>query len=292
LAIKGAPERSPGPAFQNSIALVGRATSAAPTYFSPVKIPVPDEKGGGKKVVRFKDGGFGSNNPSFEIYNDVVRKHGGYSKNIGVFVSVGTGFSELRMFGEEGLTRAGTRFREFYANLKAARKMASRTQGAHEAMEGHAFRDNKVIFAYSRFDGGKELGKIKIDEWKSNRLSNLVKGKQTVSGGTTLQNIEKAVKIYLSDPKVQNELDDRAKILVLRRRLRTRDKSKWDRYASASWYKCPFFTCSDTSEHKTYTKFEDHVRKEHLQEFRDEGFDAIAQRSRRCWLYRADEQNQ
>jgi hypothetical protein len=247
---------------------------------------VPDVQKGGEKTVRFKDGGFGSNNPSLEIYNDVVRKHGGYSKNVGLFISVGTGYSELKMFETEGLTRAGTRVREFYANLRAARKMASRTQGAHDGMLGHAVRDNRIAFPYSRFEGGKELGKIDMDEWKSNRISNLVKGKQTVSGGMTLQNIETAVKIYLSDPKVQNELDDRARLLVHRRRLRMRDKSKWDRYASASWYECPF-NCRDTSEHKTYTTFEEHVRKEHYQEYKSEAFDAIAQRSRKCWLYRA-----
>jgi len=285
LGIRGAPDRNPGRPSQNRIALVGRATSAAPSYFPPVRIPVPDIHKGGEKIVRFKDGGFGSNNPSLETYNDVVRKHGGYSKNVGIFVSVGTGSSELKLFDKEGLTRAGTRVREFSANFRAARKLASRTQGAHEAMAGHAFRDNKVAFPYSRFDGGRELGKIKMDEWRSNRISNLITGKQTVSGGITLQNIEKAVKLYLSDPSVQNELDDRARLLVNRRRLRTRDESKWDRYASASWYECPF-TCNDMAEHKTYTEFEEHVWAEHHEQFTSEGIEAIAQRSRKCWLYR------
>jgi hypothetical protein len=255
-------------------------------YFPPVKILLPDAVNGGEKLVRFKDGGFGSNNPSLVVYNDVVRKHGGYSKNVNVFVSIGTGYSELRMFDKEGLTKAGTRWREFRANLGAIRKLPTRTQGAHEAMEDHATRDHKFVFPYSRFEGGRDLGKIEMDEWKSTRLSNFVKGRQTISGSKTLQDIENAVKMYLADRKVQQELDDQAKLLVLRRRLRMRDQPKWDRYASASWFECPF-DCRDKADHKTFTDFEEHVRKEHNQNYDPETFQAIARIHRRCWLYRS-----
>ncbi|KAE8449128.1 hypothetical protein EG329_008512 [Mollisiaceae sp. DMI_Dod_QoI] len=286
LSIKSSPIRNPGPASQTPIVQVGRATSAAPTYFPPVRILVPNPIDGGEKQVRFKDGGFGCNNPSFEVYKDVVRKHGGYSKNVSSFISVGTGFSELRMFDQEGLTRAGTRVREFFANLKAAHKMPTRTQGAHDAMLVQAYPNNKVIFPYSRFEGPKELGKIELGEWKSNRISNMMKGIQSISGGKTLQDIEKAVMVYLADGNIQKELDDQARLLVKRKRLRMRDESKWDRYASASWYECPMGTCKDAAEYKTYTAFEEHFRKEHQQEYDSEPFEPFAQTHRRCWLYR------
>lgn len=167
LALRNTPIHNPGSASKVRIALVGRATSAAPTYFPPVRIPVPNAGNGGERTVRFKDGGFGSNNPSLEIYNDVVHKHGGFSKNVSLFISVGTGYSELKMFDREGLTRAGTRVREAWANFTAARRLPARTQGAHNAMLGYAVRDNKVTFSYSRFEGGMHLVRLR---WMNGRV--------------------------------------------------------------------------------------------------------------------------
>jgi len=285
LALKNTPIHNPGRPSDVAIPQVGRATSAAPSYFPPVRIPITDSDG--VREVRFKDGGFGSNNPSLEIYHDVLHKHGGFSKNVSVFVSVGTGNSKLKMFDDrEGWTRAGTRVREALANLRAATQLPARTTGAHNSMLGNATRDNKTVFSYSRFDGGPRLGKVKMDEWKSNTITNIMTGKKTFSGSKTLREIEDSVAVYLADPKIQTELDETARILVHRRRLRTRDKSHWDRYASASWYECPFTGCKDSIEYKTYTLFEEHVRKEHYQDYISEPIEQTAHNYRKCWLYR------
>jgi hypothetical protein len=286
LALKNTKIPNPGEPSDVDIPSVGRATSAAPTYFAPVRIPITDKRG--TRNVRFKDGGFGSNNPSPAIYRDVVHKHGGLSKSVSVFVSIGTGDSELRMFDQEGWTPFATRVREARANLKASLRLPARTKGAEEAMLGFAYRDNHAVFPYSRFDGGPRLGNVEMDEWKSDRVKNFFTGKVTVSGGKTLQEIRDAVGLYLADPAIQAELDDRAKDLVHRRRRRTRDKSKWDRYASASWYECQIGGCRDSTEYKTYTLFEEHVRNEHSRSFNlyDPGkFEEEALNHRKCWLY-------
>jgi hypothetical protein len=283
MALKNTPIHNPGQPSDVDIPLVGRATSAAPTYFPPVRIPITDHKG--KRNVRFKDGGFGSNNPSPEIYHDVVHKHGGFSKNVSVFVSIGTGDSELRMFNQEGWTRAATRIREALANMRASHRLPARTKGAHNAMLSYSVRDNEIVFPYSRFDGGPRLGKIEMDEWKSKRFKDLITGKHTGSGAKTPQDIEDVVAVYLADPAVQDELDEKAKVLVHRRRRRTRDKSKWDRYASASWYECQMGGCKDSAEYKTYTAFEEHVRKEHSRSYVPERFEEEAPNHRKCWLY-------
>lgn len=189
------------------------------------------------------------------------------------------------MFDQEGWTPAATRVREAFANMRASHRLPARTKGADNAMISYAFRDNTVIFPYSRFDGGPRLGKLEMDEWKSGRFKNLITGKVTVSGGKTLQEIEDAVAVYLADPTIQAELDDRARLLVHRRRRRMRDKSKWDRYASASWYECGLFGCRDATEYKTYSSFEEHVRREHSTNYVPERFEEDAKSHRKCWLY-------
>tara|TARA_R110002060_G_scaffold37315_3_gene48392 strand:- start:319 stop:1023 length:705 start_codon:yes stop_codon:yes gene_type:complete len=215
--------------------------------------------------------------------------HGGLTKNINIFVSLGTGKSDLKLFNQEGWTRAATRVRETYATLKALRAFPSRTQGAHNAMVDYANQDNRKIFTYLRFDGGERLGQVKMDEWKSKRLSNLLKWKHTVSGSKTLQDIEDSVAVYLTKPDVQSDLDECARLLVRRRRLRQRDKHRWDRYASASWYECPF-PCNDPVEYRTYGSFEDHIRGTHSSELTESGYPSVEelvekQNCRRCWLY-------
>ncbi|KAH7323806.1 acyl transferase/acyl hydrolase/lysophospholipase [Rhexocercosporidium sp. MPI-PUGE-AT-0058] len=286
MALKHANVHNPGAPSDVEIHDVGRATSAAPTKFPPVRITITDSNGT-RTSVRFKDGGFGSNNPSCEVYKDVIHKHGGLSKNVSIFVSVGTGKKEVRMFAEEGYTRAATRIREFIANIKAILRHPSRTEGAHEQMLGYAFRDNKPVFPYYRLDGGVRLGNVKMDEWKSDRLVNMMKLKHTESGSKTLHEVEEAVTVYLASDPIQKELRDCARLLVQRRRLRVRDKYRWDRYASASWYECPYVTCKDAAELKTFAQFESHIRGEHNHDHTASGssMEEVAENSRRCWLY-------
>ena len=160
----------------------------------------------GPEVVTFKDGGFGSNNPSEETYYEIANKHGG-SKNMGPFIGIGTGSASLNMFpGKEGEFK---HLRNTVANLKTAMKKEITTVEAQEKMIDTSNDDKVEQSPHYTFNGGDRPGK-----WA------LLSGKIT----------EAATAIYLQGPDVQQDLKEVAKILVERRRRA--NKSGWDRYAS------------------------------------------------------------
>jgi hypothetical protein len=81
----GEPEavKNPGPAHRHEIWKVARATSAAPTYFSPVII---DHK-------EYYDGGIGNNNPVMLMLEEVAAKAEtkSYDEAMSIVVSIGAG---------------------------------------------------------------------------------------------------------------------------------------------------------------------------------------------------------
>lgn len=254
---------------------VARATSAAPTYFRPIEIP----KGSMPGVVTFKDGGFGSNNPSEEAYNDIILKHGGNIHNMGPFISIGTGIPPIKFFSKKKGNFNNAR--NAVTNIKAALKLPSRTTTVDHTM-GRLSTYN--CFPYFRFDGGERLGEIALDEWKGHRFTWLT-GKDKNPGCTTLDKMYVATAAYLADPKVQEDLTKCARILVRRRQLRMRDSSEWDRYASFSEYKCNVEGCGKPNSAKAHD-FREHLRKAHQKTAGAE----VEQRVRDCrrvyWKYR------
>lgn len=255
---------------------VARATSAAPGYFSPIKI----NKGNGsdpRDRIRFKDGGFGTNNPTKEAYYDIVDKHGGQSK-IGLVLSIGTGKTSLDLFA-----RKSGHWNNTIANFKAATKLPSRTLKAHDDMLRLAENDGEELFPYYRFDGGESLGELAIDEWKSHHFTKLT-GHSDERGYKTIKKIEDGTEDYLQNPEVQRDLVACAKDLVRRRRLRTRDVSKWDRYASASYYECDLKGC-EARRIKTSQEYAEHIKSQHGIQVADSVLEKRMQSSRRCWIY-------
>ncbi|KAM0794622.1 acyl transferase/acyl hydrolase/lysophospholipase [Usnea florida] len=258
---------------------VARATSAAPTYFSPITI----ERGSAEGAITFKDGGFGSNNPSLQAYNDVIEIHGGTKeRSMGPFISIGTGVSPVERFSK----KKGP-FGHIYnaiANFKGATQVTSMTLGVHELMAGFSMSGNKECFPYFRFDGGTRLKEIAMDEWKSNRLTRLTGHKRT-AGGITLERIFVATAVYLADPKVQQDLAECARILVRRRQLRMRNSSEWDRYASFSYYDCNVEGCAKQRSNKAQ-EFREHLRTSH-QKIANQDMDQKVKDCRHIyWLYR------
>ncbi len=273
--------RNPGGASMVSIWEVARATSAAPGYFSPIRI----KTGRGPEAITFKDGGFGSNNPSEEAYKDILNKHGGImNMNIGPFISIGTGKTPLHMFG-----RNPGHLRDVIANVKTAFKLPSRTLKAHQNMLHHADPPNgEVQFPYYRFDGGTQLGEIDLGDWESHRLAGFT-GRDATSGRKTLEKIEAAIREYLADQDVQNDLMICAKLLVDRRRLRTRSASDWDRYASYSHYVCDVRGCSNRSANTAHD-FKEHLRRHHKYQLADPVIEKKVRECRRVqWLYRSQD---
>ena len=264
--------RNPGGPSILPIWKVARATSAAPGYFSPTKIRT------GQEVIRFKDGGFGSNNPSEEAYWDILNKHGSVL-HMGPFISIGTGITPLDMFGKrsDNLSIA-------LANAKTAIKLASRTLKAHENMIRNADSDGEERFPYFRFDGGLELGEVGLGEWDTHRFTRIT-GKDGTSGRKTLKKIEAAIAVYLRNRDVQRDLTECARLLVNRRRLRARNFSDWDRYASCSYYVCDMRGCPERAA-GTAHEFKEHLRRHHRLKLADPVIENKISACRRVqWLY-------
>lgn len=236
--------------------------------------------------MRFKDGGFGYNNPSEEAFNDIIRSH--RKVNMGPFISIGTGGEDpLGAFTGQRRKRDlffTDNFRDQMTNGMAAIRMPSRTMTAHDNMYHKAHEDGKEIFPYFRFHGGKALGRIGLAEWKNHGISRFP-GLSDRSGSKTLDQIKEATKAYLDDPKVQADLHECAKILVDRRRLRIRDASKWDRYASFSYYQCDFDDCK-LKQVNTAQELKDHIRRDHRRLVPNEPLDDFIKKYRQVyWVY-------
>lgn len=249
---------------------VARATSAAPGYFHPIAI----KRGDGSKI-RFKDGGFGTNNPTREAYWDIKEKHGAESK-IGLVISIGTGQKPLDLFA-----RNPGRVKDAIATFKAAFKLPSMTLNAHREMLNIVDKDGEIKIPYYRFEGGGSLGELAMDEWKSHHFTRFT-GHSDQLGIKTIEKIEVGTAAYLQSREVQDKLVACAKLLVRRRRLRTRDVSMWDRYASASYYECDREGCQ-AKQIKTRHEYEEHMKNQHDI---NEVTDSVLEQRRRCWTYR------
>ncbi|CAF9926729.1 MAG: hypothetical protein ALECFALPRED_003516 [Alectoria fallacina] len=256
---------------------VARATAAAPAYFRPVRI-LPAHRGRPLPAMRFKDGGFGCNNPSEEAYHDVVEAHGGLSKNIGPFISIGTGVGKFRLFSN----KKGN-FQDVCANAIAALKTPTLTTLADKSMSYLAKFDRAERFPYYRFDGGEVLGQVAMDQWKTHKPKHRSR-EQKQPGAKTLEVIQRAVGAYLEGKDVQTNLEDCARLLVQRRRLRTEDSSMWERYATTSYYLCKDGTC-EKARFNTSLDFRNHLESCHGFEARGTLDEKLEECRQYWWVY-------
>ncbi len=67
---------------------------------------------------------------------------------------------------------------------------------------------------------------------------------------------------YLARKGVQRDLEDCAKLLVQRRRRRTGDSARWERYATGSYYECGDSGCGK-ARFETSREFGEHVGSVH-----------------------------
>lgn len=271
------PPLNAGLAAQCSIMQVGRATSAATNYFRPIYINNWGVSGYKEnQLIPFIDGGFGTNNPSHEILRDIKRKRKAPNEVIDVFASFGTGISDEKLEGRlSSLSRIVKEMTKEITNVLPAHKAMEDDSGIHSE-DGHR------KFHYFRFDGGEGLGRVPMDEWSGRRKSQLrISGRAT--GEDTLRTMNEAVKQYLRDEKVKKDLKNLARILVRRRRLRTRDRVAWERYACASRYECSQAGCHEWLY--TVEELRVHLDSEHTN-LSESDRSAAAKGSRKCWIYR------
>lgn len=288
--------RNPGVADKNEIWKVARATSAAPTYFKPMKID-DDE---------YLDGGFGANNPCAEIYDEVQRMNNSAEHCVGLIVSVGTGkHLQSRFQGTGGWER-------YIGYLNFAAKWAVDSEDKHIGMT----RLNLPY--YVRFNVENTLGGMKLDEWRERgplrlktgeTISKLMSRRRehepriiikkrpsssspspspspspslasaTTSASQTKKNIpkffqpknktlEKITKLtgeYLSQPEINHLIITYAQRLVDTRRARAKqDKDRWEKSCYRIWHHCKIHGCPRGEEkYPTREKLQNHILHKH-----------------------------
>ncbi|KAJ6439011.1 hypothetical protein O9K51_08415 [Purpureocillium lavendulum] len=125
-----------------------RATSAAPTYFEPIKIGDTGEQ------ETFVDGGLGYNNPVEQVLEEARRLFPG--RKVACIVSVGTGVARVIEF-------PGSPKTSLVKLIKALKKMATESDTTAEKMH-RRFADTKDT--YFRFSVDRGLQGIGLEEWK------------------------------------------------------------------------------------------------------------------------------
>ena len=127
---------------------VARATSAAPTYFKPIKID----------GLEYIDGGFGKNNPCMEIYDEVQRMNNHCNTCTKLILSIGTGKNNKgSRFDGRGLSR-------YINQFNIVRKWATDPEDTHSSMQKAKKSGN---FEYFRFNVEEGLGQMKLDQWRA-----------------------------------------------------------------------------------------------------------------------------
>ena len=122
-----------------------RATSAAPTFFPPVKF--------GKPEVEYVDGGLGYNNPVRALMDEVT--HIWPTRKVGCIVSIGTGIQPSSDVGKS-----------LKPLLETLKIMATDTeQVAREFKEEFEAR-HKERKVYFRFNVQQGLGQVRLEEWR------------------------------------------------------------------------------------------------------------------------------
>ncbi|KAI0809419.1 hypothetical protein GGR55DRAFT_679769 [Xylaria sp. FL0064] len=132
--------RKPRLADDCQIWQVARATSAAPTYFSPIEI----------NGRRFMDSGIGTNNPAAVALNEVGLLNERMKTTL--LISIGTGSS-----------RPASRFGTF-SRLRALVNTATETEETHHRLSALTEQSGDPYFRFS----GPDLD-MELDEWRTKR---------------------------------------------------------------------------------------------------------------------------
>jgi hypothetical protein len=213
-----------GVSIKHEIWKVCRATSAAPFYFKSQVIG--DEE--------YCDGGAGANNPTLIAIKEVNHLH---RNRLRIVASFGTGKpvkkSIFRRRGNQ--LYLGPAIDHAHGLLKTATAALTDCEKTHEEVLDRllALEGSDAHFEYFRLNVEEGLGKMKFNEWKSQRDD----GK----GGkcTTIEYLTECTRIELAKPEVQANLRALANQLVRQRRFRARvHRAHWERFACCTTYRC------------------------------------------------------
>ncbi|ORY16706.1 acyl transferase/acyl hydrolase/lysophospholipase [Clohesyomyces aquaticus] len=218
---------------------VARATSAADTFFHPIKLRRPTDN----KEAEYSDGGLGNNNPVSVVLDEVLECQGtaDIREACSVVLSIGTGQKPTKR-EKAKQTFAKTAVKYIFTSSQPGRTI-TKVLGRLKDISTDVEKDHKAMSRlckskgfdqYYRFTGGEDVGGLKMDKWKERRKL----GKHP-----TPKFIENKVKAYMSHQEVQADLDKVARELVARRRARVLwDPSDglWARFTYCTRIACPY----------------------------------------------------
>lgn len=224
---------------------------AAPFNFDPVLLKL-----NGRERVLFEDGGFGqTSNPTMVGIEEIIGMHG--RDFLGTVVSIGTARGTKAKSKEHKVTES------IQGKLRRVINMATDQNTEHRRAKAFT-RDQGV--EYFRLDPQQDKYRLEIplDEWLP-RSQGRIKIAKSIPGQHTMEEIERRFRIWALDPDTQAHLSRCAEALVDCRRERTKDRSKWERYATASSFRCRLrHTHHHCGKEFVYrNKFEHHLRTHH-----------------------------
>ena len=148
----------------------------------------------------FVDGGFGTNNPTFEAFKELTYSDVDSPKEP-LVISIGSGISRQRSNLKQSKFRP-----EFISTVFSALDLATRTEEVHGDMLAVA-RNRQ--FEYFRFNVDEGLDDIPLDSWKVRKTD----GKKSLE---TISHIASMTARYLERQDVQEKLCRCAQLLVNR----------------------------------------------------------------------------
>jgi predicted acylesterase/phospholipase RssA len=135
------------PALPMTVWQAARATSAAPTFFDPLKVG---------NLTTLRDGGLRNNNPVMEAMNEIESEFGATDSDIVCFVSIGTGISKTEFFRDDLKSVA-----------EACAKIATETEETEATFRRvYAALGKPLHEHYFRFEVDQGLQEMGMEEWK------------------------------------------------------------------------------------------------------------------------------
>lgn len=281
---------------------VARAATAAHLYFKPLEIALDDgevirtrkqntqlsqmskenpsarhanpkknKKNTKKKLSKtshtalLSDAGFSKiNNPSVNVLDELSQVFREGPKKVANWVSIGTA-RQISPHGISTLTSV----------LKSATAEMGDPEGEHQRME--QFRRND--FEYYRLNDPDGLADVDMDDWKPRRSKD--------SGAETIEEMEAAFNRWVRDLGNQDTVQKAATRLVQIRRERTKEYSRWERFALGRLFICPANDCFLDSDETWHYRdsFAHHLREEHR--YNDADIQEAIRNSHRDWQYKA-----
>lgn len=222
---------------------IGRATTAAPTYFKAVKMKR-------FKDSRFTDRGFpGYNNPTQVAYTSIKQTSGGPDMPFTI-VSVGTGKKKTEQ--KRGAWWAKGPL-EIYTLIQSSLEFATESENTHQTVLDLLVANTAANSKYWRLNVGDDIGNVVLDDWRGSH------------GRDTLDQLEGATTRYLKNPETRESIKEVAKTLVSIRRARANDESSdlWERFCYGAYYRCDANGCDKKTMHYARTDFINHLKLAH-----------------------------